>query len=624
MHTVVQNPHIRDLSEIPRYFTDVRTFSILPSNRVYRPIVTASLAVDYWLGGTLDPFYFQLSTFCWFLVQLAVMFALFRRICDLSYPDPRNAWVALAATAWYGLHPAMAETVNYIIQRADLYSTLGVAASLLLYACAPRLRRFGLYLVPVALGILSKPPALVFPAILFVYVWLFEDRPLRRCLFALVVTAALGGLTAAMTPSNFHAGAGSAYAYRITQPLISFRYFRTFFLPGGLTADTDQSVVQSIWQDGAWAGFLFVFALIAAAVWTSSRKQWRPVAFGLWWFLLALIPTSIFPLGEVENDHRMFFPFVGLVLAATWPVALWIYHQAEFRRPFALGLGLLCAGQFGVLALGTVQRNLVWRTEESLWRDVTVKSPRNARGLMNYATTLIQLGRAEEAIPHLERALAANPTNALVELNLGVAKGRLKEAKEAEAHFRNGIRLQPGDPVGPHLYAQWLHGQLRDDEALQQLQKAIALNPDFLASQYLLMQIEAKRKNWSAVQTAAAAVLARFPADADANAYRSMTAFEAGQTPQNIQPEEALNLSALYFETGEMARSIEAARLAIVLRPSYAEAYSNVAVASHALQDWDQAIESATKALEIRPGYRPAQRILQDATSKKSKTQGAR
>ena len=75
----------------------------------------------------------------WFALQLVLMFLLFRRIMDLADPHPSNGnfWTALAAAACYGLHPANAETVNYIIQRADLYCTLGVVASLLWFAAKP-------------------------------------------------------------------------------------------------------------------------------------------------------------------------------------------------------------------------------------------------------------------------------------------------------------------------------------------------------------------------------------------------------------------------------------------------------------------------------------------------------
>src|ERR1700730_5636209 len=174
-HTIVDNPYIRELRNIPRFFTDARTFSVLPQNRAWRPLVSMSLAIDYWGGGGLNPISFHVSTFLWFLVQLVLMYALFRRMCDISVSDPRNRWVALFAVAWFGLHPAMAETVNYIIQRGDMYSTLGVIAALWVYSARPGWRKYNLYLLPFAAGVLSKPPALIFPAILFVYVWLFEE-----------------------------------------------------------------------------------------------------------------------------------------------------------------------------------------------------------------------------------------------------------------------------------------------------------------------------------------------------------------------------------------------------------------------------------------------------------------
>ena len=102
-----------------------------PGRPIYRPVVSTSLAVDYFVGRGYKPFFFHLSTFVWFAVQLILMFFLFRRIMDHADPHPSNIWVALLAAACYGLHPANAETVNYIIQRADLYDALGVVASLL-------------------------------------------------------------------------------------------------------------------------------------------------------------------------------------------------------------------------------------------------------------------------------------------------------------------------------------------------------------------------------------------------------------------------------------------------------------------------------------------------------------
>jgi hypothetical protein len=49
-HTIVDNPAIRSLRNIPRFFTDATTFSVLPANRTYRPVVSTLLAIDYALG----------------------------------------------------------------------------------------------------------------------------------------------------------------------------------------------------------------------------------------------------------------------------------------------------------------------------------------------------------------------------------------------------------------------------------------------------------------------------------------------------------------------------------------------------------------------------------------------
>jgi protein O-mannosyl-transferase len=72
--------------------------------------------------------------FALFLGLVLLLNALYRLLLDMTLPSPQNEWLALFAASWFGLHPAMAETVNYIIQRGDLYCTLGCVAALFLFA----------------------------------------------------------------------------------------------------------------------------------------------------------------------------------------------------------------------------------------------------------------------------------------------------------------------------------------------------------------------------------------------------------------------------------------------------------------------------------------------------------
>src|SRR5690242_10690838 len=39
-HTVVENPAIRSLANVPRFFRDGLTFSVIPGNASYRPLVS--------------------------------------------------------------------------------------------------------------------------------------------------------------------------------------------------------------------------------------------------------------------------------------------------------------------------------------------------------------------------------------------------------------------------------------------------------------------------------------------------------------------------------------------------------------------------------------------------------
>jgi len=65
-HTIVDNAFIRDVSNIPRFFTDGSTFSNLPANRTYRPVISALLALCYRVGG-LDTFPYHVAIFVLYL-----------------------------------------------------------------------------------------------------------------------------------------------------------------------------------------------------------------------------------------------------------------------------------------------------------------------------------------------------------------------------------------------------------------------------------------------------------------------------------------------------------------------------------------------------------------------------
>jgi tetratricopeptide (TPR) repeat protein len=634
-HSITDNPWVRSLGNVPRFFADANTSSTLPANRTWRPLVTTSLAIDYRLGGGLNPLFFHLSTFFWFLLQIVLMFFLFRSVFDLVRPDPANPYVALFGVAWYGLHPANAETVNYIIQRADLYSTLGVVAGLYMYVARPTLRKYGLYLIPVVLALLAKPPALVFPFLLFFYVFVFEKDGRRdgmaaawkAALPSFVLSVAMLILEAAMTPPNFATGASSALGYWITQPFVALRYLGEFFLPLWLSADTDRKPFTSPWDGGALVGFAFAIVLVIAIVRLARYRETRPIAFGLFWFLFALLPTSLFPLAEVENDHRMFFPFVGLAMSVPWALALLLlYRDKAVTRAGRRALAAVAVCVLVAYGWGVHKRNQVWHTEESLWLDVTEKSPRNGRGLMNYGLTQMNKGEVLTALDYFQRALAYTPDYPILEINMGVANGALNRYGEAEGHFRRAIQLAPADAQTHFYYGRWMLTKARESEALAELQIAALLNPSYLDPRYLLMQIYASQHAWPALTEVANQVLTIVPGDPTALNYLNQARSgrdELSQAEQTARthptPEAFLQLSLLYHQAGKYPETIAAAGQALHLRPDYAEAYNNMAAAYEAMHMWDAAIAAAQQALRIKADFPLARNNLAWSIDQKKK-----
>ncbi len=336
-HTIQNNIAIQKLANIPSFFRDATTFSALPTNQSYRPLVSMMLAIDYWLGSGLSPFWFQLSVFALFVAMLLLFAFVLRDFLEMAAPSSRNWWIALLATAAYGLHPANADTVNYVIASSDVISTLGIVASFAVYFAFPGWRRFYLFVLPAALCILAKPPAIVFAVLFAVYRLFFpmgDDRASSQrtkgrfagwCYEVLppfLICAAALAFVQYMTPRTWIAGSANPHAYLITQPYVMLKYAETFLWPSGLSADYDLDAIAGANDVRFWIGLGFTVVFTGAAIALSVGRRTRLIGFGLLWFLIGLLPTSLLPLAEVMNDHRTFLPYLGLVMAlagaASW------------------------------------------------------------------------------------------------------------------------------------------------------------------------------------------------------------------------------------------------------------------------------------------------------------------
>ena len=505
--TVIQNnAYLRSLTNVPLFFRDATTFSSLPANAAYRPLTSVSFALDYWRGG-LDPFAFHVTQWTLHLLLGILVYFFVGRALRLAGLGKVSSWLALFGATLFCLHRANTETVNFLTLRSEILSTAGVLGSFVVYQYAPRWRKSFLWLVPAALGAFAKQPAIVFAPLFAIYLLCFPEeirgrgdsrRPSRTAWLVRAAPAfALSGLfyflQGELGGPRLVYGSVSPLTYLQTQTFAWLHYFRLFAVPLGLSADADWVAIAHPYDTRVFAGVLFVVLFLgAAAFYASKRVAGRAFLFGAIWFFVALAPSSsLFSLSEMINEHRPYLAYVGLVVCLTAAAGDLLLARVAARPRLqisrvAAALGILLLVAHGV---GTFQRNRVWRNDETLWRSVTLASPRNGRAWMNYGLIFMKRGDYADARSCFEKADDLLTDYDVLEINMGILEGATNRPLEAERHFQRALSLNSRFAMVHFYYGRWLHERRRSREAAQHLVAAIAGSPADLEARHLLIKV---------------------------------------------------------------------------------------------------------------------------------------
>jgi len=408
LHQISLNPHIREVSNIPRFFTEKGLNTSLPNIDFYRPVTTSSFALNYALGG-LDVTGYHVVNIALHLINALLVFAIVGAVIRKSYPDASRLY-ALAVSLLFALHPVQTQAVTYISGRAVLLASFFSLSAL--YAFMRYRESSGTTAalwgaaspVLLLLGLLSKEMTIGTVGVMLAYDLIFSpsDR-LRKAgtwLYYLGFAAAGAALVLARSAVGVKAGIpGMDYTagqYLMSESKVVLMYVRLLLLPYGQNADYMLPLTRTF-----DAGVGVSAALIAAfAAWQVRGARRRPAEsfFGLW-FLIALLPeSSFFPILDIAVEYRIYLPSVGFIALGV------LLAKRYVRRPAALAA--LCAVVLIAFGAATYARNMVWATDYTLWSDTVKKSPDSARAESNLGVALLDEKRYTEAIPVLERALS--------------------------------------------------------------------------------------------------------------------------------------------------------------------------------------------------------------------------
>lgn len=96
----------------------------------------------------------------------------------------------------------------------------------------------------------------------------------------------------------------------------------------------------------------------------------------------------------------------------------------------------------------------------------------NNRGMIR-----VKRGRFPEAVSFFKRAVEIDPANLAAHLNLGSIALRYRDYATAATHFGEAMKLEPRHAEANLGFGFALAGQQKPDEAIQQLQRALDINP---------------------------------------------------------------------------------------------------------------------------------------------------
>jgi protein O-mannosyl-transferase len=544
------NISLRSLANLPKFFfMDVGAGG---GNNFgyYRPMQMIFYTVIYHFWGLAVQPYHLLNTFLHVMMVLSVYW-----MVKTLYDDI----LALFVTALYAVHPVHAESVTYMSGTGDCLVGLFTVVTFTLYVKQQRTNSalvFSTVAFSYLIALFSKENSLILPALFLLYHITFRIKIKIVPFFSLVA------LTFIYLAFRMHALEGSDLSgmtiSEILQRVPGFfaaiaGYAYMLFLPVTLNMGHDSRIFQFS-DTSVLLGLAILVLLVVAAL--QTRKRYGLVFFGIFWFLLTLLPVSnLYAIAFYMANHYLYLPSIGIFLIVGKGLRI-AYDDRRFK-PYALTCLALLVGFYSFI---TFKQNQYWKDPVTFFERTLRYNPQSFRALNNLGreyeknkmleraeelyeraiavhplhkeaynnlgNVYFKLGKNEEAIKMFKKQIEVNPKYAkpysnlgnvyakldnneeairaykkALELkidrddiytDLGTSYAKLGNSDEALKMFKKAIEVNPGDANAYNNMGN-VHGMLgRDEEAMALYRKAIEANPDFMGAYFNLGRLAAK------------------------------------------------------------------------------------------------------------------------------------
>lgn len=550
----------------------------------YQPLSMISLMVDYALGGRPE------NLFAFHRTSLALHMANTALIIVFLYMLFGKVWPAAIVGLLFGLHPMTIEPIPWVGERKTLLAVFFALWCFVLYIRYSRKSGWLALTICVlmyALSLMSKPTVTLLPLLLL----LLDYWPLRRLskkvLIEKVPFFVVGGISVIVTyisQSRSMAGVISPVEHGLKRIVLILCHNVIFypykvFWPANVSSHYPFPEPLSISEPMVLAGVIGTCVLLLVLL---ISLRWTRALLTPWlFFFLAILPAMqvIGFSNVIASDKFAYFPSLGFLMVLAWVLCRLFKADGSKLRYAAIAAAVLVIA--GSEAISTRRHLAHWRDTESLYEYMLTTEPNIPSLHGNLGFALKTQGRLDEALSHYRQALKISPGQFDIRNNMAdvlIAQGKLDEAI---GQLRQILRIRPDFARAHTNMGNAMAAQGKLDEAINSYNQSLKFKPDY-AEAY------SNIGNVLAMQGKLDEALANFHKALEIAPYHTEVYF---------------NLANVLLSQGKVDEAISNYRLALRERPDFADAHDNLGNAFLSQGKLEEAISHYRKAIEIEPNH---------------------
>jgi hypothetical protein len=459
---IVNNPQTLSLANVPEVL--LAPDLIKP---YYRPLNRATYLFDYQVAG-MNPLWYHGVNILIHLGNVILLYLISVRLM-------RNRYAALVAALLFAVHPVNCEAVNFISARNTLMALFFSLASLIAYMNA-REKRTKIPLGSAMLffcGLMSKETAFMMLAVFFlaVFVPLEEEEERLDWKGRFLVLSPYVLVTMVYFAMRAYSLQGIVGTSVLADGLLGRIALNYHIIPqylGLLLFPADLTLFHKVPHGGLlnppW--YLPVILGLLAVVWIAVKSRNRTALFGLTWLVINYAPISnIVPIPSDQITERyLYMPEIGFFLGMG-ALFSWLHSREKCRRALLAGSAVVALA----FAAVTMQRNLDWRNNLSLFSSGVRNDPDSPGAHYNLGTAYMENGRLDKARSEWERTLSLDPVFSDALTQMGTFAAVQGDLLLAERYYLSALQAPLGktdpDKSMAHfnlgkIYEKWNRPQL--------------------------------------------------------------------------------------------------------------------------------------------------------------------